>query len=812
VNTRNSSTHFGLNEAFEDGERRFLYLLFKKIRDRKRKFLLQSDLHDLIEEVGGESQSQDERPPELFASAMSASYWDPWLLVEFRPSIGRWVYAKFHLDDLSFEEISTDTFLSSRESLVHKGEASGEWPIEFNTRPFLNDVPLMRDKRQIGQGVEYLNRTLSNRLFSSQEQRLRTLFEFLRLHHHEGKQLMLSDRIREPSELEQALERAEAFLSDQPDDKTWDAIRPDMNALGLEVGWGDTVQRIRHMLHLLSEIIDAPEPQGIEAFLCRIPMVFNVVIFSPHGYFGQSNVLGLPDTGGQVVYILDQVRALEEEMRTRLEEQGLQTEPNILVVTRRIPDASDTGCDVAEESINGTRNARIIRVPFTEASGAVVPHWISRFHVWPYLERFMIDSEKVILAELGGKPDLIIGNYSDGNLVATLLAERLGVTQCNIAHALEKTKYLFSDLYWRENEDDHHFSAHFTADLLAMNAADFIITSTYQEIAGNAESVGQYESYAAFTMPGLFRVPKGIDVFDPKFNIVSPGADENVYFPHTQTEKRLPGLESDIEELLYGDFPEAVSGFDDTSKPMLFLMSRLDKVKNMTGFVEWYAAHERLRELANVFVIAGNTRLEDSNDEEEKAQIRIFHDLIDQHGLQGQLRWVPKQSDKVFNGELYRTIADKGGAFVQPALFEAFGLTVIEAMTSGLPTFATVFGGPLEIIEEGKSGYHIDPNHGAAAADKIADFFARCAEDPAHWQRISQGGIDRVEERYTWRLYASRLMTLTRVYGFWKYVSNLDRAGARAYEQLFYRSVYRPIVERIGSSEYSENPSDRLLA
>lgn len=30
-----------------------------------------------------------------------------------------------------------------------------------------------------------------------------------------------------------------------------------------------------------------------------------MVILSPHGFFGQSNVLGLPDTGGQVVYILD---------------------------------------------------------------------------------------------------------------------------------------------------------------------------------------------------------------------------------------------------------------------------------------------------------------------------------------------------------------------------------------------------------------------------------------------------------------------------------------------------------------------------
>ena len=29
-----------------------------------------------------------------------------------------------------------------------------------------------------------------------------------------------------------------------------------------------------------------------------------------------------------------------------------------------------------------------------------------------------------LLAELGGKPDFIIGNYSDGNLVATLMSHR----------------------------------------------------------------------------------------------------------------------------------------------------------------------------------------------------------------------------------------------------------------------------------------------------------------------------------------------------------------------------------------------------
>jgi sucrose synthase len=49
--------------------------------------------------------------------------------------------------------------------------------------------------------------------------------------------------------------------------------------------------------------------------------------------------------------------------------------------------------------------------------------------------------------------------------------------------ALEKTKYLFSDVYWKGFEEKYNFSLQFIADILSMNKADFIITSTYQEIA-----------------------------------------------------------------------------------------------------------------------------------------------------------------------------------------------------------------------------------------------------------------------------------------------------------------------------------------
>lgn len=83
----------------------------------------------------------------------------------------------------------------------------------------------------------------------------------------------------------------------------------------------------------------------------------------------------------------------------------------------------------------------------------------------------------------------------------------------------------------------------------------------------------------------------------------------------------------------------------------------------------------------------------------------------------------------------------------QPAFYEAFGLTVVEAMTCGLPTFATCHGGPAEIIEHGVSGFHIDPYHPHQVAELMIDFFEKCFNDPSHWNKISDGGLKRIYER-----------------------------------------------------------------
>jgi len=790
-------------EQFLQQHRNLAHQMLHGFLALNRPFMLRSELHDAFQAVCSASPDCPLHASpfaEVIDHAQEAAQNAVWFCLALRLRIARWYYLRIHLETLVLEIIDVSEYLAFKERLL-TGVNQPEWTLEIDLEPFSREFYKLQESNSIGRGVEFLNRRLSSKLFEDLNKGDKRLLDFLRVHQYRGQQLMLSRSVDDVKRLRDALRQADGRLAMLEPQTPWQELQQQLEPLGFCPGWGNTAARTRDTMRLLLDILEAPSPGNLEAFLSRIPMIFSMVIISPHGFFGQANVLGRPDTGGQVVYILDQVRALEEEMRRRLDEQGTEIEPQIIILTRLIPEADGTTCDQRIEPVVGTRHARILRVPFRSHQGDVIPHWISRFEIWPWLERFAQEAKRELLAELGGRPDLIVGNYSDGNLVASLLSEDLGITQCNIAHALEKTKYLYSDLYWKDNEDQYHFSCQFTADLIAMNAADFIITSTYQEIAGTHDSLGQYESHMSYTMPGLYRVVHGIDPYDPKFNIVSPGADSGVYFPYTLTAQRLSHLQPEIDELVFGMQPhEDIRGrLENRDKPLIFTMARMDHIKNITGLVEWFAKSESLRRQASLLVVSGYIDPNRSADEEERGQIRHMHRLMDEYGLDGEVRWLGMRMEKSLTGELYRYVADKRGVFAQPALFEAFGLTVIEAMACGVPTFATCYGGPLEIIEDGVSGFHLDPNYGDQAARRLAEFFENCRADPDYWVRISAGGLRRVEERYTWKRYAERMMTLSRVYGFWKYVTDLERTETRRYLQMFYGLQFRPLAERLGS-------------
>ncbi|KAJ0978454.1 hypothetical protein J5N97_013928 [Dioscorea zingiberensis] len=791
-----------IRERVEDtlsAHRNDLISLLSKYIDQGKGILQPHHLIDGLTTVLGTDDDRklaDDPFFEAIKSAQEAIVLPPFVAMAVRPRPGVWEYVRVNAHELSVEQLSVSEYLRFKEELVD-GRFNNNYVLELDFEPFNANFPRPNRSSSIGNGVQFLNRHLSSIMFRNKDC-LEPLLGFLRAHNYKGHVMMLNDRIQSMSRLQAALTKAEVYLSELPADTPFSKFAYAFQEMGLEKGWGDNAQRVLEMIHLLLDILQAPDPSVLETFLGRIPMVFNVVIVSPHGYFGQANVLGLPDTGGQIVYILDQVRALEKEMLLRIKKQGLDVDPRILIVTRLIPDAKGTTCNQRLERISGTEHTHILRVPFRTENG-ILRKWISRFDVWPYLETFAEDAASEIAAELRGTPDLIIGNYSDGNLVASLLSYKLGITQCNIAHALEKTKYPDSDIYWKNYEDKYHFSCQFTADLIAMNHADFIITSTYQEIAGSKNTVGQYESHTAFTLPDLYRVVHGIDVFDPKFNIVSPGADMSIYFPYSEKEKRLTSLHGSIEKLLYDpeQSEEHIGSLDDRSKPIIFSMARLDRVKNITGLVEWFGKSTQLRELTNLVVVAGYNDVKKSNDREEIQEIEKMHKLIKTYNLFGQFRWISAQMNRARNGELYRCIADTRGAFVQPAFYEAFGLTVVEAMNCGLPTFATCHGGPAEIIEHGVSGFHIDPYHPDQAAGVMVEFFEQCKRDSSYWNKISEGGLSRILERYTWKIYSERLMTLAGVYGFWKHVSKLERRETRRYLEMFYILKFRDLVKSV---------------
>jgi sucrose synthase len=697
-------------------------------------------------------------------------------------------------DSERLEQLSVVDFLVVKERLLRPDLPAGQRTLELTFAPFYDYGPILKDPNTIGHGIQHLNRHMSASLASRPEQWHRALYEFLKLHQLHGVQLLLDrDMIGSTAELEGALEDGVDFLErcECPNDMA--RVKKKLRGMGFLDGWGNSPERILETMNLLRDILEQPNEETLAEFLARIPMVSKVALISPHGWFGQENVLGRPDTGGQVVYVLDQAKALEQFLANDLRAAGLDIAPTIIIVTRLIPENEGTTSDQRLEKVWQSKNVWILRVPFRQENGEILPHWLSRFRVWPYLDQFATDAEQELRQELGGRPDLIVGNYSDGNLVATRLSRSMGVIQCNIAHALEKSKYLFSDLYWQNFEGEYHFSVQFMADLLSMNLADFIISSTTQEITGTDQTLGQYESYQFFTMPGLLNVTGGINLFHPRFNVIPPGVSERVFFPHTRRRQRFKEKSRDLTTLLFErEDQDCLGRLVQPELPPIFSIARLDRIKNLTGLVEAYGRDPRLRGQANLIFVASLTDPDKSRDAEEAAEIRRMHHLLAQYQLSGHVRWIGKLLGKEETGEAYRLMADRRGVFVQPALFEAFGLTILEAMHSGLPVFATQFGGPLEIIEHEKSGFLINPTNPEAMTAALSDFFAVCAENPRQWQAVSRAALKRAQEKFTWELHCQQLTRLTKVYGFWRYsISDQARSRLNQYCNLLYHLYFK---------------------
>lgn len=177
-----------------------------------RPFLLRSDVRDGFADLCAREDAppglQDSPVARLIGLVQEAALEAPWVYLALRPSIARWRYARIHAEAMSVEEVGVGEFLAFKERLASHSAEPDRWLVEIDLGPFAREVMKLQETRSIGNGVQFLNRRLSGRLFQDLDLGTRQMFDFLRVHKYRDQQLMLNDGIENVSELRAALRQA----------------------------------------------------------------------------------------------------------------------------------------------------------------------------------------------------------------------------------------------------------------------------------------------------------------------------------------------------------------------------------------------------------------------------------------------------------------------------------------------------------------------------------------------------------------------------------------------------------------------------
>ena len=411
------------------------------------------------------------------------------------------------------------------------------------------------------------------------------------------------------------------------------------------------------------------------------------------------------DTGGQVKYVLELARELAAHSQVR----------EVELLTRQIidPKVNDDYAQL-EESIS--ENAKIVRIPFGPK------RYLRKESLWPYLELFV--DQTLQHFKRTGLPDIIHGHYADAGAAGAQLARLLHIPYVFTGHSLGRVKRQRLSLGKTDTmalENKYKFTARIEAEELALETASMVVTSTNQEVQQ------QYELY---------------DHYEPsRMEIIPPGVDLTSFSP-ADSDWKSPKIADDLACFLR-----------DPDKPLILTVARPDERKNLEMLVRVYGESEQLQELANLVLILG---ARDDLRELPKGQQTIINNvlyLIDRYNLYGKVAY-PKSHKPNDVPELFRLAASTKGVFINPALTEPFGLTLLEAGATGLPIVATNDGGPRDIIANCRNGLLVDP----LDKEVIECALLRVLTEPEQWADWSANGIQGTREHYAWNNHANRYL------------------------------------------------------
>jgi glycosyltransferase involved in cell wall biosynthesis len=99
------------------------------------------------------------------------------------------------------------------------------------------------------------------------------------------------------------------------------------------------------------------------------------------------------------------------------------------------------------------------------------------------------------------------------------------------------------------------------------------------------------------------------------------------------------------------------------------------------------------------------------------------------------------------------------------AISELLGLSVLEAMASGTPVICSRIGGLPEVVQDGVTGYLVEPGD----VDGLRDRLGTVLGDPVAAGRMGQAARAAVVERFTWASCAERCLAVYRgLTGLWR--------------------------------------------
>jgi len=445
-----------------------------------------------------------------------------------------------------------------------------------------------------------------------------------------------------------------------------------------------------------------------------------ILSLSVHGLVrGQDMELGRDaDTGGQVSYVVDQARALAR----------LPDVDQVDLVTRRVQDrAVDQRYAATTERL--ADRARIVRLPFGPR------RYLHKESLWPHLPS-LVDQIMRHLRAQHRAPDIVHGHYADAGMVGAQVAKILGVPFLFTGHSLGRVKAARLREHGHDDavlEERYHFARRIEAEEGAVETAAAVIASTRQEVEE------QYALYHHYRPERMVVIPPGVDLsrFTP------PHLDETAPWRSAAETPRIAG--------------EVYRFLTQPEKPLILAMARPDERKNFATLVEAYGRNRALRERANLLLVAG-TR--DDIREMPAGARKVLTEillLIDRYDLYGSVAY-PKAHGPDDVADLYRMAAASGGVFVNPALTEPFGLTLLEAAASGVPVLAPNDGGPRDILGACRNGLLLDPRD----AEEMGSRILAALEDRARWEEWSRNGLKGVRASFSWESHARRYVEVAR--------------------------------------------------